>query len=64
MRVQDIYKIMPDSELIALYSYVESKYLWSGQLENIPLEYMDSRIASMHTNVFNFTESHLIILID
>lgn len=63
MIVQDIYRIMPDSELITLYDNAGSKYLWYGKFEDIPVKYMDYRIAGMHTNVFALTESELIIIV-
>lgn len=63
MRVQDIYKLMIDSELITLFDNTVLKYLWHGEVENIPLEYMDCKIEGMYTSTFNFTESELIILI-
>jgi hypothetical protein len=63
MLVENIYRIVDDSEFIYLYSLDEHKNLWCGISRCLPLCYMNYNVVSIYTHVL-YSGSCLVINIE
>lgn len=63
MILENLYRILLDSEYICLYSFDEHKNLWCGALKDVPNCYMNCNVYSMYTHTID-TGSCLIINIE
>ena len=63
MILENLYRILLDSEFIYLYSFDKHKNLWCGALKDVPNCYMNCNVYSMYTRTID-TGSCLIINIE
>lgn len=53
MLVENLYRVLVDSEIIYLYSVDDYKNLWHGEVSDIPNRYMKYNVHSMYTHTID-----------
>lgn len=53
MLVENLYRVLDDSEIIYLYSVDVCKNFWHGEVSDIPHCYMKYNVHSMYTHTFD-----------
>ena len=63
MTIENLFRILIDSQLLFIYDKNEEKYLWRGRSVNLPISYFDRLIKNIYTTTTN-NGSALIITVE